>query len=154
MDLKDCEKMARLALMSKKQPLTDENIGIVIGYILRANHKYNPKIGNEFGFRKMYIDFAIKTISTNRKKEYLKKTTYIADYSNISEQVSYKDFNDSIFWDDLKINLTDREFTVIFDRIQNNMTLKEIGAKMEFSHETARSVLKSAYRKVKKCYSL
>lgn len=152
MDYKECEKMASLALMSKKKPLTDENIGIVIGFILRANNKYNPKIGNEFGFRKMYIDFAIKTISTNRKKAFLDKTKYLPDYSNISEKASYKDFNDNLFWEDLKIKLTEREFKVIFSRIQDNKTLKEIGVDMGFSHETTRNILKSAYGKLKKCY--
>lgn len=39
MDYVDCEEMAKKVLLSSRQKLTDENIGIVIDFILRANHK-------------------------------------------------------------------------------------------------------------------
>jgi DNA-binding CsgD family transcriptional regulator len=149
MDYADCEKMAKIVLLKNRQKLTDENIGIVIDFILRANHKYNKSIGNEFGFRKMYIQFALKSIQTLKKKRFKDKTIYIDDYSKLTSNKSYKDFNSNIFWEDLKKKLTPKEFSVIFSRVSQSKTLREIAEEQNFSIETARNYIKSAHRKIK-----
>lgn len=153
MDYVDCEKMAKKVLLSSNQKLTDENIGIVIDFILRANHKYNTSIGNEFGFRKMYIQFALKKIQTLKKKRYLDRIVYIEDYSNLKSNNSCQDFNSNIFWEDLKKKLTQKEFSVIFSRIGESKTLREIAKEQNFSIETARNYIKSVNRKIKIWYS-
>lgn len=149
----DCEEMAKKVLLSSRQKLTDENIGIVIDFILRANHKYNTNIGNEFGFRKMYIQFALKKIQTLKKKRYLDRLVYISDYSNLKSNNSCKDFNSNIFWEDLKKKLTQKEFSVIFSRVGQSKTLREIAKEQNFSIESARNYIKSANRKIKQWYS-
>mgnify|MGYP001252733966 CR=1 FL=1 len=151
MDYKECEKMAIIVLRSKRVPITDENIGIVINHILTANHKFNDKIGTIYGFRKMYIDFAIKTIKRNKSKQ---KIIYVEDYKNYLNYKSLiqKDFHENIFWDDIKKKLTEKEYCAIFHRIQNNKTLKEIGEEMQYSKEYVRILIKSALRRLKTCY--
>lgn len=153
MDYVDCEEMAKKVLLSSRQKLTDENIGIVIDFILRANHKYNTNIGNEFGFRKMYIQFALKKIQTLKKKRYLDRLVYIDDYSNLKSNNSCKDFNSNIFWEDLKKKLTQKEFSVIFSRVGQSKTLREIAKEQNFSIESARNYIKSANRKIKQWYN-
>jgi len=145
--------MAKIVLLSSRQKLTDENIGIVIDFILRANHKYNPNIGNEYGFRKMYIGFALKSIKTLKKKRYKDKLIYINDYNDLDQKGSYKDFSSNIFWEDLKKKLTPKEYAVIFSRISQSKTLREIAKEQNFSIETARNYIKSANRKIKIWYA-
>jgi RNA polymerase sigma factor (sigma-70 family) len=153
MDYVDCEKMAKIVLLKNKQKLTDENIGIVIDFILRANHKYNPSIGNEYGFRKMYIQFALKSIQTLKKKRYKDKMIFIEDYNDLDKKNSYSNFNSNIFWEDLQKKLTPKEYAVIFSRIVQLKTLKEIAKEQNFSHETVRNYIKSAHRKIKVWYT-
>jgi hypothetical protein len=153
MDYVDCEKMANIVLRHNKLPVTDENIGIVIDFILRANHKYNKNIGNEYGFRKSYIDFAIKSIKTLRKKRFLEKTIYVDDFTKIKEDISCTDFNSDLFWEDLEKKLTSKEFSAILGRVKYSKTLREISEENGFSIETARNYIKSASRKIKKWYN-
>lgn len=153
MDYLDCEKMANIVLRYNKLPVTDENLGIVIGFILRANHKYNKDIGNEYGFRKSYIDFAIKSIRSLRKKRFLEKVIYVDDFTKIKQNISKTDFNSDLFWEDLQKKLTNREFAAIIGRVKYSKTLREISQENGFSIQSAKNYINSASRKIKKWYS-
>lgn len=153
MDYLDCEKMANIVLRYNKLPVTDENLGIVIGFILRANHKYNKDIGNEYGFRKSYIDFAIKSIRSLRKKRFLEKVIYVDDFTKIKQNISKTDFNSDLFWEDLQKKLTNREFAAIIGRVKYSKTLREISEENGFSIQSAKNYINSASRKIKKWYS-
>lgn len=150
MEYEDCKKMAILALRSAKEQITDENIGIVVTNILIANHRYNKDIGNEFGFRKMYIQFAIKDIRKFRKRsEHVK---FVEDYTPYLHKAVYKDQHSTIFWSDMKKLLTNIEYEIILSKYRDNKTLVHIGKDFNKSKEWVRQIIKTAHRKIKRGY--
>lgn len=145
MEYLDYEKAAEKILYFYKQPVTDENIGIVIGYILQADSRFNGT-GTKHGFRKLYIDYAIKTIRQNSKKS--KRFILLENYDPFINRLSYND-EDSFFWENFKNLLTSREYNAILLRYKDNMNLREIGSKMNVSQEWARKIINSAIKKIK-----
>lgn len=136
--------MAIRVLRHCNQQITDENIGIVVGYILTANSKYNPDIGNEFGFRKMYISFAIKTI----KKDLKRHSKMIPSSDNLAKLYS-KEKKHTFLWDDIKRFLTNVEYQAILSKYRDNKTLAHIATELKCSGENVRLILKRSCSKLK-----
>lgn len=143
MEYKECERMAIAALRTCNRQVTDENIGIVIGYILTANAKYKDTIGNEFGFRKMYISFAIKSIKSADRKN--SRTTY--DEKLLDRAV--EDKKHKFLFYDIEKHLTKKEYGVILSKYRDNKTLAHIGQEINCSTENVRLILKRTYKKLK-----
>lgn len=145
MEYKEYEKSAEKILCYHKQPITDENIGIVINYIMTADHRFNG-IGTMHGFRKLYLDYAIKTIIQNAQKQ--KRFIFLENYDKFQNKLKYKD-PDPFFWENFKSLLTNIEYDAILLRYKNNMTFDEIGLTFNKSHEWARTIINKALGKIK-----
>lgn len=141
------ENLAKQYLSKYNQKISDESIGCVVTNLMLADFKFNDKIGNIHGFRKMYALFAIKSL-----RRFYHKNQHIiyTDDDKFLANIKYKnDFNENIFWEDIKKYLNNNEYSVIIGRYRMNKTLANISAEMKLSKQRIHQIQKQAIQKLK-----
>jgi DNA-directed RNA polymerase specialized sigma subunit len=143
------ENIAIKVLNSYRKPITDENVGMVISYLMTADTKYKKEIGNLQGFRKMYSGFAIKEI--NKFNNRAKHTIFVDDLTVLQnvKNATYKDKHVNLFWEEVEKNLTKIEYDAIIGRFLYNKTLSHIGGDLKISAEGVRLMINRALNKLR-----
>jgi len=138
---------------------SNDQIGEVVEYLIRADYKYKSDIGNREGFRMLYAKYGVlKAIRKNKQQN--NKRDKSLDFTIKSENRNNKyldtlpsrektpDFY--VFFkevlDKIKINgiLIERDRDILLDRFLNMMTYEEISQKYSLSKQASKdSIIKS-----------
>ena len=151
---KEYEKLAIKILLSNNEPKTDESIGFVKSYLMMADNKYNPDIGNIDGFRWLYGRYAIKTLRKFYNKEKVLFTDndelLISNHHYTPDLDKQENFNNLL--NDMKKQLKSNEYRVIIGRRLRGLSLKVLGKQLSLSQERIRQIENKALEKMRRYY--
>lgn len=144
---------------------SDDEIGFVAEYMMRADNKYKSDIGNREGFRMSYARFGCLTIA-KKKQRYKVKSLQSLDYefksesgnqsmldeipSKIKEPHFYSIYNETLSFIKTTDTISDRNRSIFLDYYLNKMTLEKLSNKYDVCISGIKYIIESTAKKIKK----
>lgn len=153
--LQTAEKLLR----RKSLKISDEAVGYVATYLMRADTSYKPTIGTREGWRIYYGHFGVLNwirkagnksecsldYEDHKGKSYNLMDLIPDNQPSVPNQVHYKNF-----WEDVeRVRLTLKERNALNHRYLEDLTLEETGKKMGVSRQRVSQLLNKAHEKIK-----
>lgn len=131
---------------------TDEEVGTVIYFILKAESVYKPGIGNLHPFIYMYVNFAIKKIIQKRKREKKRREVMFSQMEGY--ELNHPDMHAKSNHDEIlelinsKNLLSERQYDIIYRTLVLNEKIPDIAKSYNVTRQYIYSTRDKALEKL------
>ena len=129
----------------------DDIVGTVANSIMVADWKFDNKIGNRFGYRKMCAQYEIMHIIEDIFKNCPTVNTQ-EDTGYVNKDI--KEYDDKDFVDGLMLQLTNKQKEYMLRHYINGESMRDIASTNNVSVQAISSSINGAIKKLKRAYNI